>query len=92
VPRGYDGPIDQRLDSARIERLPSKRLSVRLPSSLHEQASLAAASEGVSLNQFVCALLAGAVQWQLPASDRSEGRYPKTKEELGDRLWADVFR
>jgi hypothetical protein len=47
----------------------------------------------VSLNQFVCALLAGAIQWELPASDPSgTGRYPKTKKELGDRLWADVFR
>ena len=70
----------------------SKRLSLRLPASLHEQASLAAASEGVSLNQFVCALIAGAVQWQLPASERSRGRYPKTREELSDQLWADIFR
>jgi predicted HicB family RNase H-like nuclease len=39
--------------------------------SLHKQASLAAASEGVSLNQFVCGVLAAAVEWDARANDRA---------------------
>jgi len=44
--------------------MPGGRFLVRMPPSLHEQASLAAASENVSLNQFICGLLATAVGWE----------------------------
>jgi hypothetical protein len=65
-----------------------------MPRSLHKQASLAAASEGVSLNQFVCGTLAAAVGWDPRADDRArrERRYPKTNEELGHQLWDDLLR
>jgi hypothetical protein len=65
-----------------------------MPVSLHRQASLAAASEGVSLNQFVCAVLAAAVDWEARPRERAprERRYPKTGEELGHQLWRDLLR
>jgi hypothetical protein len=74
------------------DRAPCRRILLRLPVSLHEQVSLAAASEGVSVNQFVLAVLASAVQWQSNRGDSQERRYPKTKEELGAELWADLLR
>jgi hypothetical protein len=75
-------------------RQPHGRFLVRMPVSLHKQASLAAASEGVSLNQFVCNVLAAAVEWDARADDRAprERRYPKTGEELGHQLWRDLLR
>jgi hypothetical protein len=74
------------------ERVPAKRVVLRLPASLHHQLELAAASEGVSLNQFACAALASAVQWRSDAGDASHWRYPKSKEELGRQMWADLLR
>jgi HicB family len=74
------------------ERAPCKRVLLRLPVSLHDQIGLAAASEGVSLNQFACAVLASAVQWRAPTGRTTDSRYPKTKEEYGRQLWADLLR
>jgi HicB family len=74
------------------ERVPCKRVLIRLPVSLHDQIGLAAASEGVSLNQFVCAVLASAVQWRSQAGEGAESRYPKTREEYGRQMWADLLR
>jgi antitoxin HicB len=42
----------------------SGRFVTRVPKSLHAELVLAAADEGVSLNQFVTGALAGAVQWR----------------------------
>jgi HicB family len=73
---------------------PGGRFLLRMPVSLHKQASLAAASEGVSLNQFVCGLLAAAVEWDARPGERAprERRYPRTSEELGHRMWQDLLR
>jgi len=43
-----------------------KGLVLRLPRDLHEQATDAAAHEGVSLNTFLIAVIAGAVRWLAP--------------------------
>jgi hypothetical protein len=74
-------------------RQPNGRFLVRMPVSLHKQASLAAASEGVSLNQFVCGLLASAIEWDGRLGERAprERRYPSTNEELSDQLWRDLL-
>src|SRR5215213_10270054 len=69
------------------ERARCKRILLRLPVSLHDQIGLAAASEGVSLNQFACAVLASAVQWRSTSGQAPDSRYPKTKEELGEQIW-----
>lgn len=44
----------------------SGKLLVRMPASLHDELARAAAREGVSLNQLITGVLAGAVEW--PAS------------------------
>ena len=75
------------------EHQPGGRFLLRMPLSLHKQASLAAASDGVSLNQFVCGVLAAAVEWEPRAGDRRprERRYPKSSEELGHQMWRDLL-
>jgi HicB family len=74
--------------------MPSGRFLLRMPPSLHEQASLAAASERVSLNQYICGVLASAVAWEARPGDRPprERRYPKSKEELYEELWRKLQR
>jgi hypothetical protein len=69
------------------------RFLLRMPVSLHQQAALAAASDNVSLNQFICGLLAAAIEWdarpdELPSRER---RYPKTRQEFHDELWRGIF-
>ena len=70
------------------------RFLLRMPASLHEQAGLAAAHDGVSLNQFICGLLAAAVEWDARSGERPprERRYPKSKEELGAEMWRNIAR
>jgi HicB-like protein involved in pilus formation len=66
-----------------------------MPLSLHKQASLAAASDSVSLNQFICGVLAAAVEWEPRRGDQGprERRYPKSRDELARELWGvDVLR
>jgi hypothetical protein len=41
----------------------SGRLLVRMPATLHDELADAAEREGVSLNQFITGVLAGAVEW-----------------------------
>lgn len=41
----------------------SGKILVRMPSSLHDELAQAAAREGVSLNQLITGVLAGAVEW-----------------------------
>jgi hypothetical protein len=72
-----------------MDRQPSARFMLRMPASLREQLGLAAASEGVSMNQFACGVIAAAVQWQSRPEMR---RYPNTKEELMDELWSEILR
>ena len=82
--------------AGRYNRFVPGRFLLRMPVSLHEQAGLAAASDGVSLNQFICGLVAAAVEWDGRSHDRPprERRYPKTKqqrdEELYRELWNDL--
>lgn len=44
----------------------SGKLLVRMPASLHDELAHAAEREGVSLNQFITGVLAGAVEWGSP--------------------------
>jgi hypothetical protein len=41
----------------------SGQLRLRMPTGLHRDIAHAAATEGVSMNQFICTVLAGAVGW-----------------------------
>ena len=51
----------------------SGKLLVRMPATLHDELARAAESEGVSLNQLITGVLAGAVEWRAvdgaPAAD-----------------------
>lgn len=70
-----------------VERSPVEgqgRILLRLPKSLHAELIAAATTEGVSLNQFTVAALAGAVGWR-ESGDRpsaSPGRFGP-----GPRVW-----
>jgi antitoxin HicB len=44
----------------------SGRILVRLPQTLHRELTRQAKKEGVSVNQFITAALAGAVEWRQP--------------------------
>jgi hypothetical protein len=68
----------------------SGRLLLRMPSSLHEDVAQAAAAEGVSLNQFICTTLAGAVQWQ--ARDPPLRRVQQVRNEIARDLWMERHR
>jgi hypothetical protein len=68
----------------------SGRLLLRMPSSLHEDVAQAAAAEGVSLNQFICTTLAGAVQWQ--ARDPPLRRVQQVRNEIAWDLWMERRR
>jgi hypothetical protein len=56
--RSRDGSVPLRYIAGAINtamnRQPSARFMLRMPASLREQLGLAAASEGVSMNQFAC--------------------------------------
>lgn len=55
----------------------SGRVLLRLPASLHERLAFEARQEGVSLNQLLVGLLAGAVGWRTgaaPTTERATGR------------------
>jgi predicted HicB family RNase H-like nuclease len=77
----------------------SGRVLVRMPASLHGELVAAAASEGVSLNQFISALLASGVQWRRaaerhteePDDSRLEGSDRVSDAEYS-RIWRDIFR
>jgi hypothetical protein len=73
------------------DRAQSRRLVIRMPVSLHHQVGLAAASEGVSVNQFVCALLASGVGWRSQPSETPPRSYPKTNEEAVNDMWAKIL-
>ena len=58
----------------------SGKLLVRMPATLHDDLARMAESEGVSLNQLITGVLAGAVEW------RSGGSSPGSEDERSTRL------
>ncbi len=64
------------VDAGKTDGAPSKRapshsgkILVRMPASLHDELARAAAREGVSLNQLITGVLAGAVEWGAAGED-----------------------
>jgi HicB family len=57
------------------------RLTVRIPASLHDELVNAARQEAVTLNQFICASLAGAVGWRAGKDE------PETYDRDDDPRW-----
>lgn len=74
------------------------RTTVRMPASLHHKLAIAAAREGVSLNQFVCAVLAAEMAWTTRTGEDEEARErrrreneEKRKEEIYREAWRNVI-
>ena len=63
----------------------SGRLLLRMPSSLHERVAVVAMAEDVSLNMYICTVLAGAVEWQAP--EWPPGQPRKVRNEIRRELW-----
>ena len=61
-----------------------------MPSSLHDDLAQAAAAEGVSLNQYICTTLAGAVQWQ--SRDPPPRSVRQTRDDISWDLWIERHR
>jgi HicB family len=61
----------------------SGKLLVRMPPTLHDELARTAESEGVSLNQLITGVLAGAVEW------RAVARAPEAREGLAAR-WTPI--
>ena len=56
-----------------------------MPSSLHERVAVVAMAEDVSLNTFICTVLAGAVKWEAPEWPPGQAR--KVRHEIRRELW-----
>ena len=61
-------PVEDEIPESRAEPLPSGKLLVRMPRTLHAELARAADEEGVSLNQLITGTLAASVAW------RTDGR------------------
>jgi hypothetical protein len=70
------------------------RVSVRMPTGMHEALIEAADRQGVTLNQFVCATLAGAIAWRAGEQDRREEAQLTREEQDAAKweIWNDLFR
>jgi hypothetical protein len=81
------------------ERNFNGRLLLRLPKSLHRELALTAEAEGVSLNHFICVVLAVELSWRNRPSEGTESRanfreeeQRRRKNEAVDQMWRDLFR
>jgi hypothetical protein len=76
--------------TSRPDERKSGRVLVRMPISMHEYLFDAAQAEGISMNQFICGLLAVAVDW------RKEYRVPRpaadVQHDLVWEMWGDRVR
>jgi hypothetical protein len=75
------------------------RVTIRMPTSLHDELVAAAEADGVSLNQFVCALLASGMRWRQSTDASGEGGKDGfasggnlVSDEEYDRIWRKTFR
>jgi HicB-like protein involved in pilus formation len=71
-----------------------------MPASLHRELVEAAKADKVSLNQFVCALLAGGMRWRQGGDEGRDGTGVTSEREPGshrvsdeeyERLWRKNF-
>jgi len=67
----------------------SGRVLVRMPTSMHEQLMAVAQGEGVSMNQFICGVLAVAIDWQDCRGQRGSER---VHHEIAVEMWRDRAR
>jgi hypothetical protein len=78
-----------------MDSRPKGQITVRMPSGMHQALIEEASRHGVTMNQFVCATLAGAIGWRAGDQTRHEEDSP-TREEREEAIWkatwGDLFR
>jgi RNA polymerase sigma-B factor len=74
-----NGPEQEEEPPAEASPQRSGKLLVRMPATLHDELAHAAEHEGVSLNQLITGILAGAVDWR-------SGDQPSETATGGDRI------
>jgi hypothetical protein len=74
----------------RPEASKSGRILLRMPESMHVHLSDAAGAEGVSMNLYICGILAAAIDWR---GARAENRsVAEIREEILHQTWRDRFK
>jgi hypothetical protein len=68
----------------------SGRVLVRMPLSLHEALFRSAQGEGVSMNQFICGVLAVAVGWR--GEFKEHKPVQQIRNDLDWEMWRDRMR
>ena len=76
--------------ASRPDETKSGRVLVRMPISLHEGLSRVAQGEGISMNQFICGVLATAVDWR--SEYKSERPIERIRNDLEWEMWRDRVR
>jgi hypothetical protein len=74
------------------EKVFSGRVLVRMPASLHRELVEAAQADRVSLNQYVCALLAGGTGWRQSADGRGASVDDPGRDRVSDEEWYEIFQ
>lgn len=69
----------------------SGQLRLRMPAGLHRDVAHAAFKEGVSMNQFICAVLAGAVGWTALALEEKRSAARPTGDEAFNEMWRQLL-
>ena len=78
-------PTPPRPDEAK-----SGRVLVRMPISLHEDLSRIAQAEGVSMNQFICGVLAVAIDWR--SEFKPHRPIGEIRHDIAWEMWRDRVR
>jgi predicted HicB family RNase H-like nuclease len=86
------GPAAERSEEQKSTAAPkhSGKLLVRMPATLHDELARAAEAEGVSLNQLITGVLAGAVEWR--SGDQRAPRSPVAGDAAPETLSARLTR
>lgn len=75
---------------SRPEAAKSGRVLVRMPESMHAYLSEAAGAEGVSMNLFICSILAMALDWRNTRAQRRP--IDEVRQEIRYETWMDRLR
>jgi hypothetical protein len=86
--RGYNWSMSP--THSRPEAAKSGRVLVRMPESMHAYLSEAAGAEGVSMNLFICSILAMALDWRNTRAQRRP--IDEVRQEIRYETWMDRLR
>ena len=62
-----------------------------MPVGLHRELAYAAKAEGVSMNQFICTVLAGAVGWSSHVREQKQSRERRRGDEAVSEMWRKLL-